>query len=154
MADSLSGNTTKTAPIDYLENLLDAYATSFNQSLVGKLGYEIPKLLTGLALKESDSASLGSILDLGCGNGLTGLEIREFCYYLEGSDSCYKMLEVAKTKDVYDKLDKVDIVEYLSNSEPDFDYFVSTDVFIYVGELFEVFRLIKAKKTWHASIFD
>ena len=84
-------------------------------------------------------------MDFGCGTGLNGLEIREFCYNLEGIDLSSKMLEVAKIKAVYDKLDQVDIVEYLSNSEPDFDYFISTDVFIYVGELSEVFRLIKAK---------
>lgn len=101
-----------------------------DRSLVRKLGHEIPKLLVRPALKESGSGSLGSILDLGCGTGLTGLEIREICYNLEGIDLSSKMLEVAKTKDVYDKLDKVNIVEYLSNSKPDFDYFISTDVII------------------------
>ena len=33
----------------------------------------------------------------------------------------------------------------MSNAELDFDYFISTDVFIYIGDLSEVFRLIKDK---------
>ena len=53
MADSLPGNTTNTALRDYVENLIDAYATNFDQSLVGKLGYEIPKLLIIKALPNS-----------------------------------------------------------------------------------------------------
>ena len=101
--------------------------------------------MTQLAVQKHGSGSLGSILDLGCGTGLTGVKIRDFCSNLEGIDLSSKMLEVAKTKNVYDKLDQVDIVEYLSNAELDFDYFISTDVFIYLGELSEVFRLIKAK---------
>ena len=57
MADSLSGNTTNTAPRDYVENLFHAWATNFDQSLVGKFRYEIPKLLTRLALRESGDDS-------------------------------------------------------------------------------------------------
>ena len=82
---------------------------------------------------------------MGCGTGLTGVAIKQFCSNLEGIDLSNKMLEQAKTKNVYDKLDHVDIVEYLSNAELDFDYFISTDVFIYVGELSEVFCLIKSQ---------
>ena len=55
------------------------------------------------------------------------------------------MLEIAKSRNVYDKLDHFDIVGYLSNAELDFDYFIATDVFVYVGDLSEVFRLIKVR---------
>ena len=63
----------------------------------------------------------------------------------ERVDLSKKMLEIAKSRNVYDKLDHVDIVGYLSNAELDFDYFIATDVFIYVGDLSEVFRLIKVR---------
>ena len=49
-------------------------------------------------------------------------------------------------KNVYDRLIHTDLIEYLSTADLDFDYFVSTDVFIYVGELSDVFRLIKSRK--------
>ena len=46
-------------------------------------------------------------------------------------------------------------MEYLSSMPLDFDYYVALDVFIYVGELTEIFRLIKSrnKKTW-ALVFS
>ena len=54
------------------------------------------------------------------------------------------MLDVAKEKNVYVKLIKQDTEVYLSNASLSFDYFVSTDVFVYIGDLFEIFRLIKS----------
>ena len=142
---SLTGETTNSAPREYVENLFDGYAGKFDQSLVEKLEYNIPKILTNLTAKEHGSGSWGSVLDLGCGTGLTGIEIKEFCSKLEGIDLSNKMLEQAKITNVYDKLTHVDIVDYLSIAELNFDYFISTDVFVYVGNLSEVFRLIKSR---------
>ena len=145
MLSSLTGKTTKTAPREYVENLFDAYARNFDETLVEKLEYNIPRILTDLTVGLHGSGSLGSVLDLGCGTGLTGVEIKEFCSSLEGIDLSNQMLERARTKRVYDKLSHVDIVEYLSNTVLNFDFFISTDVFIYVGELSDVFRLIKSQ---------
>ena len=55
------------------------------------------------------------------------------------------MLEEAKNKEIYNKLAESDIVEYLSTSILNFDYFISTDVFVYIGDLSEVFRLIRLR---------
>jgi predicted TPR repeat methyltransferase len=120
--------------------------------LLEKLEYNVPKNLTDLSVKEQGSGSLGSILDLGCGTGLTGVELKDFCSNLEGIDLSNRMLEQARIKNVYDKLIHVDIVEYLSNAELNFDYFISTDVFIYVGELSEVFRLIKSRNKKYGKL--
>ena len=54
------------------------------------------------------------------------------------------MLKVAE-KNVYDKLIQSDIVDYLSNGPLDFDYYIALDVFIYIGDLSEIFRLIKLR---------
>ena len=142
---SLTGKTTNSAPREYVENLFDGYAYKFDQSLVVNLSYDIPEVMTQLALEKHGSGSLGSILDLGCGTGLTGEKIRPHCTNLEGIDLSRKMLEIAKSRNIYDNLDHVDIVEYLSNAELNFDYFIATDVFIYVGDLSEVFHLIKVR---------
>jgi len=55
------------------------------------------------------------------------------------------MLAIANKKNVYDKLNQFDIVEYLSSMPLGFDYYIALDVFIYVGELTEIFRLIKSR---------
>ena len=142
---SLTGTTTDSAPREYVEKLFDKYANKFDQSLVVDLSYDIPEVITQLAVEKHGGGPLGSILDLGCGTGLTGEMIRAHCTNLEGIDLSRKMLEKAKSRNVYDKLEHIDIVEHLSNAELDFDYFIATDVFIYVGDLSEVFQLLKCR---------
>ena len=142
---ALSSSTTASAPLDYVEGLFDSYASKFEHHLVGNLGYQTPKLIANLILRHSNSNLLGSISDLGCGTGLLGEEIKEFCGYLEGVDISRKMLAEAEKKGVYDELIKQDIVTYLSNANLQFDYFIATDVFVYVGDLANVFHLIKSR---------
>mgnify|MGYP002826846180 CR=1 FL=1 len=103
MLNSISGTTPKTAPRDYIEGLFDGYANKFEASLVSNLEYKIPKLITDLLVKTNDQRSLGSILDLGCGTGLLGSEIKNYCSNLEGIDLSNKMLESAKQKNIYNK---------------------------------------------------
>ena len=145
MLAALTGETTATAPRDYVEGLFDNYADKFENSLVENLEYKIPRLIAEMILKHSKINALGSIMDLGCGTGLLGTEIRQFCEYLEGIDLSRKMLDEAQKKNIYDKLVKVDIIFYLSNATLNFDYFVSTDVFVYIGDLSDVFKLIKSR---------
>ena len=74
-----------------------------------------------------------------------------------GVDLSKLMLEQAGQKNVYDKLSHSHMIEYLSNEELDFDYFIATDVFIYVGDLSEMYLgLFKSKKQKirQASVFN
>ena len=152
---SLVGKTTTTAPRDYVEGLFDNYAAKFENSLVKNLEYKTPRAIAEIIIKSSKLDLLGSILDLGCGTGLFGVEIKQFCENLEGIDLSEKMLRQAKGKNIYNKLIKEDIVDYLSNSSLNFDYFVATDVFIYIGDLSDVFRLIKSRnKTGGKLVFS
>mgnify|MGYP006439278993 FL=1 len=82
---------------------------------------------------------------MGCGTGLVGENLNKFCVNLVGVDLSKLMLEQAGKKNVYDKLFHSHIIEYLSKEELDFDYFISTDVFIYVGDLSDIFKSIKSK---------
>ena len=145
LLDAVSGKTTESAPLDYVERLFDDYALSFEKSLVDKLEYKTPKLITAIILSHSNSDSLGSIMDLGCGTGLLGAEIKQFCEHLEGLDLSQKMLSEAKKKSVYDELIKQDILGYLASADLNFDYFIATDVFVYIGDLSGVFQLIKSR---------
>jgi len=145
MLDALSGETTATAPRDYVEGLFDNYAAKFESSLVENLEYKIPRFVAEIIIKDSKFDSLGSVMDLGCGTGLFGAEIKQFCEHLEGIDLSQKMLDKANEKGVYNKLIKQDLVTYLSNESLNFDYFISTDVFVYIGDLYDVFRLIKSR---------
>ena len=145
MLAALTGETVATAPLEYVEGLFDNFASKFEHSLVDNLEYKIPKLLTEIIVKDSKFGLLGSIMDLGCGTGLFGAEIKQVCGHLEGVDLSARMLAEAKKKNIYNNLIKQDIIDYLLNASLNFDYFVSTDVFIYIGDLSDVFQLIKSR---------
>ena len=140
---SLEGKTTASPPRVYVERLFDQYAARFDNSLVNKLCYNVPKIIRELIIKKNKGSSLGSILDLGCGTGLIGVELKQFCQNIEGIDLSKLMLRQAEKKTVYGKLTHIDITDYLSTAELSFDYFISADVFIYMGELSDVFDLIR-----------
>ena len=141
----LTGQTTSSAPRAYVETLFDGYASIFDLSLVDMLEYKIPKIIYEVMNRDNAGNSFGAVLDLGCGTGLTGVELKSNSTYLEGIDLSNEMLGKAREKNVYDKLSHRDISDYLSTEDLNFDYFISTDVFIYVGELSDIFKLIKSR---------
>ena len=145
MLAALTGKKNEAVPREYVENLFDGYSKNFEASLLERLEYKLPKSIRNVLIKPNNKKSLGSVLDLGCGSGLLGPEIRDRSSRLEGIDLSRKMLSLAKQKNVYDRLIHSDIVEYLSTMPLSFDHYIALDVFIYVGELTEIFRLIKSQ---------
>ncbi len=141
---ALKGENTKTAPRDYVEGLFDKFAVNFEGSLLKELDYKIADF-SDIVMRNRTSKSLGSVLDLGCGTGLLGAHLRKFTDTLVGVDLSKSMLRIAENKKIYNKLIHGDLIDYLSLEELDFDYFVAADVFIYVGDLYDVFRLIKER---------
>ena len=145
MLSALTGASTMRAPLDYVENLFDGYAANFDASLVNQLDYRTPRVILDLIKQNNTDDNLGSVLDLGCGTGLFGIEVSELCNRLEGLDISGNMLRKAEDRGLYDRLIKQDIESYLSNETLDFDYFVATDVFVYIGELADVFESIQSR---------
>ena len=145
MLAALSGETTASAPLKYVEHLFDGYASDFESSLVDHLGYEIPKLISEIVLRSMSSKSWGSVLDLGCGTGLLGAEIKDYSDHLVGIDISKNMLRKAHDKKVYDDLIKREIVAYLEDTPLNFDFFIAADVFVYLGDLSDIFRLIQSR---------
>lgn len=141
--NSLNCGHTKTAPRKYVEALFDHYANKFEQSLVGDLNYKIPEKLVRLMEREGLIKPHSSILDMGCGTGLFGSKIKPYCKILHGIDLSNEMLGAARQKSVYDYLEHTDILEYLEKIPHRYDFFVATDVFIYLGDLDKIFYLIK-----------
>ncbi|WND02186.1 methyltransferase domain-containing protein [Temperatibacter marinus] len=142
---SMSGENTKGASKDYVKWLFDGYAENFEQSLVDTLDYSVPHVLADLIFKENEGKPLGKVLDLGCGTGLFGQEILNQYTYLEGIDLSVNMLNKAAEKEIYDTLVSRDILEYLSQKELCYDYFIAADVFVYIGDLSEIFKQIKKR---------
>ena len=112
-----------------------------------KLDYKAPEAIrTILELYEKKEFS-GRAVDLGCGTGLLGASVQRLFAELEGVDVSAEMLKEAVKKNAYKQLWQADIVQYLRNATLSFDYFFAADVFIYVGNLSDVFELVKSRNS-------
>lgn len=122
------------APAAYVTALFDAYATDFDSALVERLDYAAPKLIASL-VRAKGSATFARALDLGCGTGLAGEALRADVDYLEGVDIAAGMLDVARTKRVYDALHHSEMYLHVRSQRKFYELIVATDVFSYVGDL-------------------
>jgi len=142
---TLRGETTTTAPADYVTAVFDGYADNFDTHLVGGLNYHTPEHLYDL-VKERVTAAENSldVVDLGCGTGLCAPLFRGIARTLHGVDLAPRMIEKARARALYDTLEVGDIITALRSGTAAWDLAISTDVFIYVGALEEVFAASRA----------
>ena len=144
MLNALTGNKSTEPPKEYVKNLFDDYAERFDESLVGQLEYKLPFLMKELILKLDPTRNkFEKVIDLGCGTGLSGKELRDISNNLTGIDLSRNMVTKARELDVYDRLIEGDIVDILSSSKEKYDLFIALDVFIYIGELTKIFKTIR-----------
>ncbi|CVI56410.1 class I SAM-dependent methyltransferase [Agrobacterium leguminum] len=147
-----AAETPEQPPSRYVEGLFDDYADRFETSLVEKLDYSVPQKLAELIGKAAKGSVFDTIVDIGCGTGLLGVEIRTFANRLEGFDISQNMLAKAEEKGLYDHLDQADL-----SLEPEASgLFTSTlaqhraglvaaaDVMMYLGSLETVMPLVSA----------
>ncbi len=137
---ALQGETTCTAPRDYVIDLFDGIADSFDQRLVGELQYKAPEYLFHAVEKYlSNTHKTLDIMDLGCGTGMCGPLFRCMASTLTGIDLSTNMLAGARRRGVYDSLIQGDICSELAACEHTYDIIIAADVFIYVGDLQAIF---------------
>ncbi|MGV1956187.1 methyltransferase domain-containing protein [Agrobacterium sp. 22-214-1] len=147
-----AAETPEQPPSRYVEGLFDDYADRFETSLVEKLDYSVPQKLAELIGKAAGSGAFDTIVDIGCGTGLLGVEIRAFANRLEGFDISQNMLAKAEEKGLYDHLDQADL-----SLEPEASglftptlaqhragLVAAADVMMYLGSLETVMPLVSA----------
>jgi len=122
----------------YVERLFDDYAGTFDEHLVGALGYRAHRVLVE-QLQHAGAARFRSALDLGCGTGLCGPLVKALADRVDGVDLSAPMLDKARALGVYDRLEQADLVQHLERTERRHDLVLAADVFIYVGALEAVF---------------
>ena len=128
-------------PRSVVADIFDNYAESFDEHLVQQLKYDAPANLFSLLRHYSQANSL-DILDLGCGTGLMGVQLRSIAKSLVGVDLSQKMLDIAKGRALYDDLICREITEFLDDHTKKYDIVVSTDVLVYFGDLADIFSLV------------
>ncbi|KQW31821.1 methyltransferase [Rhizobium sp. Root274] len=135
-------------PSAYVEALFDDYADRFDKALVERLDYTVPAKLAAL-VAEHHPDRFETTVDLGCGTGLFGAEIRERTDRLEGFDLSVNMLAKAGEKHLYDLLDKADLSLEATVSglfadglrAARADLVSAADVLMYLGDLGNAFSL-------------
>jgi predicted TPR repeat methyltransferase len=136
-------------PSRYVEGLFDDYAAKFDTALVEKLDYSVPGKLAALV---SAYGPFANVVDLGCGTGLFGAEIRDRAERLEGFDLSLNMLAKAREKHLYDHLGQADLSLSVEKSglfsdglgRGRADLVSAADVLMYLGSLETVFPLVTA----------
>ena len=141
MAQFGAGETPASMPRSVVVNLFDNYANSFDDDLVNKLKYRTPRDLFD-ALQPFCSRDGLRVLDMGCGTGLVGVHMRPIAETLHGIDLSPEMLKKAQQRGIYDCLMCAEISDFLSVSGEKYDLVVAADVFIYIGDLSQMFRLV------------
>ncbi|TCL75523.1 methyltransferase [Rhizobium sp. BK251] len=151
------GSIPEAPPSRYVERLFDDYADRFENSLVEKLDYVVPQKLA--ALVRAAGETFERAVDLGCGTGLLGPEIRSRVGYLEGFDLSQNMLAKAAEKRVYDHLGQADLSlspqasGLFSEAMPKHraDLVTAADVLMYLGNLESVFAIVTDLAAVHAT---
>ena len=142
---SLAGNNPERAPAEYVEKYFDGYADDFDAHLVEVLKYETPEKLVALINQHATMpGERWKVLDLGCGTGLAGLAIAPFAQQLVGVDLSAKMLEKATARNLYQRLECMDLLTMMRDEKAgSYDVIIAADVFIYLGRLDEIVCEIK-----------
>lgn len=130
------------SPAGYVKELFDGYADKFEDHLVGTLRYSAPDVMNRLVRETlgSDEIML-DILDLGCGTGLCATRFADIARSLVGVDLSERMLEKAQKLGIYTDLVRADVGSFLAERDnASCDLALAGDVFVYIGELTEVFH--------------
>lgn len=141
MVAALSGKSRSTVPLTYIKEVFDSYSAVYEQSLLDQLDYSLPTRLCSLVADLSDKHLFRRLLDLGCGTGLLGERFRNSATTLDGVDLSSKMIEIARNKNIYDRLITADIQTVLGTCKKEsYDLILAADVFTYVGQLADIFK--------------
>ena len=148
MLSALQGIPLSHAPDAYVRRLFDSYSSEFEKNLIEDLGYDTPRQLYRCLVRHLGGKRNMNIyergLDLGCGTGLSGEAFQDRVAIFHGVDLSAKMLQMAQNKNCYTTLVHDNIDHYLHTTAETYDFFLATDVFIYVGALQEIFSALKA----------
>ena len=128
-------------PRAYVRTLFDHYAPDFDRSLTEGLNYSAPRLLLAATEQAAGDRHFAAMLDLGCGTGLAGEAFRSKADKLVGVDLAPKMIELARRKNIYERLEAADLLEFLAaekRAAKTYDLVLAADVFAYFLDLVPV----------------
>jgi len=118
----------------FVQTLFNSFASSFDEQLQ-KLDYRAPQAIIGALSPIVGAAKELVILDAGCGTGLAGRMLRLWADELIGVDLSSSMLDKARERGIYDRLEEAELTAWLEAHPDAYDMIVAADVLCYFGEL-------------------
>ncbi len=140
----LTGGNLKAMSRQYVTKLYDQYASKFEKSLVGELGYRGPALLfdavTATCEANARAMSFHRAIDLGCGTGLAARAFKNCVEEFIAIDLSAEMIKHARATGLYNTLETADAVEGLMHqSDASADLVIAADMMIYIHDLVPLF---------------
>ena len=137
-----SQNKFTSAPEQYVTDLFNEYANTFDEHLTKMLHYKAPEVIYNLLIRHIDIEQKDQLIccDVGCGTGLMGEKLVSHAKELIGVDLAPKMLAKAREKSVYTKLITADVHNYLGSMPEKFDLITAADVMPYFGDIAKVMQ--------------
>jgi predicted TPR repeat methyltransferase len=121
-----------------IQHIYKGFARSFDGRLVDDLKYQGPERLSEVIEAVIGQKTGLSVVDLGCGSGLAGLRLKSLASTMIGVDLSPEMLDLARKREIYDRLEPAEITTWLEESRELFDLIASCDCLIYFGDLHRI----------------
>jgi predicted TPR repeat methyltransferase len=113
--------------------------------LTGALGYRAPQDLAELIQTIDQGKPRTTVLDLGCGTGLSGLPFRATAKRLIGIDLSAEMLARAQARGIYDALHQAEACAFLDGFAGSIDLAIAADMLVYLGDPAPLFAALAIK---------
>lgn len=140
IAEAESMRSAPRSSANYVQHLFDQFSADYDSRMLGQLGYAAPQILrelSDLVLAGTPKHSL-TILDLGCGTGLSGAAFEDLARAIDGIDLSPAMLDKAKVRGLYRSLRAGDI-ETVEIEAGTYDLVLCADTLVYLGDLSHAF---------------
>jgi predicted TPR repeat methyltransferase len=135
-----------------IQQLYQRFSSFYEFNLCEELYYEAPQRLHDLIKVVLGGRQDLAIAELGCGSGLAGLRLRPLATRMSGVDLSPEMIELARARNIYDRLEVAEITRWLGENSEQFDLIAACDCLIYFGDLRQVV-LPAAKRLAPAGVF-
>ena len=114
-----AGEVTPAMTAVYVRRLFDQHAETFDTSLLQRLDYRGPAvLLEAVTAVTGERPRIGTMLDLGCGTGLSGEAFRPYADWLVGVDLSQFLAAEAEAGARYHLILSADVFVYVSDLGP------------------------------------
>jgi predicted TPR repeat methyltransferase len=120
---------------DCIVQLYRRFSSFYEDNLCNELDYRAPERLESLLQPVIGNRRELKILDLGCGTGLAGCRFKPSASHMVGIDLSPEMIEIARERAIYDRLEVSEISEWLNRPGERFDLILAADSLIYFGDL-------------------